>query len=115
MMDRRLVFICSPFSGGKASQKENVRYAREATAFALDSGVYPFTPHLFYPTFLDDGCSPQRVIGMSAGMGWLRRADMLWVFYDNGVSAGMREEIAFASNHGVPIRFVSLNNIEVQP
>ena len=59
-MDKK-VFICSPFAATTKDKEEkrketidNIQTARAASLYAVMEGVIPYTPHLYFPQFLDD-------------------------------------------------------------
>lgn len=96
----RLVYVASPYSGDTAWHES---YARAALADCLARREAPYAPHLLYPAVLDDDWPDERRLGMDAGLAWLRRADVLAVYTDLGLSRGMRAEIDRALRLGVPI------------
>lgn len=121
------VYICSPFSG---DVNQNVLYARAAMRHSLLKGEAPFAPHLLYtqPQVLNDSDPDERKIGSKAALAYLQREQMtnkmlgtevfgcslLAVYYDRGISKGMREEIEEASKEGVPLEFRSLKQTDDQ-
>lgn len=66
-------------------------------------GNAAFAPHVFYPLFLDDRKAEERALGMKAGRAWLAKADEVWVWSRDGISAGMNEEISYANTMGIPV------------
>ena len=59
-MDKK-VFICSPFAATAKDKEEkrketirNIQTARAASLYAVLEGAIPYTPHLYFPQFLDD-------------------------------------------------------------
>ena len=93
----RLVIIESPYGtrpdGTRATTEEvarNVRYARAAMLDCLQRGEAPYASHLLYTQCLDDATEDERDKGMQAGWAWLRRADLVAVYLDLGVTKGMR-------------------------
>ena len=104
---RPLVFICSPFAGDVAANTANaIRYCQ----FAVRQNMAPFAPHLLYPQFLDDRDPTQRELGISLGLAWLRKCDVVWVF-GNRITDGMKREIRSAVKHGMRIKHFN-NNLE---
>jgi len=95
-----LVFICSPYAGDVT---RNTRNARRYCLFAMEQGVAPFAPHLFYPQLLDDNDKEQRELGISLGLAWLRKCDALWYFGEK-VTDGMGREIQAAKRHGLKVK-----------
>ncbi len=88
--DVRLHAICSPFSG---LVERNVAYAKDAMRDALKLGWAAYAPHLIFPEYLDDSIPDEREMGIVSGMTLLDQAEILAVYCDFGVTAGMRREI----------------------
>lgn len=102
-MRDKLVYICSPCRGDydKNIQKAQ-EYCREAMELWPD--VLPIAPHVYFTQFLDDTNEKERELGMASGISILSMCDELWVYGMEAPSAGMASEIAFAKEHGIPIR-----------
>ncbi len=90
-----LVFIISPWQNGTP---RNRRYLREAVAYCFAQGFAPIAPHGFYPQYLDDKDSDQRIVGIACGHKLLEAADFGLVFGDLGLSVGMYQDIGIASD-----------------
>lgn len=102
----RKVFICSPFRASEPEeQKKNIKVARRICRKALQEGLVPIAPHLFFPQFLSDGDEKERELGIHAGLVMLESADEVWVV-GNRVSEGMAREIAKAGELGIPTKCV---------
>ena len=63
--DKKLIFICSPFSG---DTEINIANARRYCEFAFSRDAVPFAPHLYFPQFLDYTDEEQRETGIDAGL-----------------------------------------------
>ena len=102
-----LVVIESPYAGDIAS---NVRYARAAVRDSLLRGEYPIASHLLYTQdgILDDGVPTDRELGIRAGLAWGEKAALTAVYYDLGISNGMREGINTALGAGRQVDFRKL-------
>ena len=99
--DRKLVFVCSPYSGDTETHISNTRrYCR----FVFDRGAVPFAPHLYFPQFMDEADAEQRNVSMGAGLVVLAEADELWVFGDK-LTDEMRLELEVADGFGIPMKF----------
>lgn len=92
------VYIASPYRGNR---KRNLRLAAKYTRMAIQQGLVPITPHLFYASVLDDNIEQERAQGMLAGQAMLLRCDEVWVF--GSPTEGMRAEIDVATQHGIVI------------
>jgi hypothetical protein len=74
----------------------------------LQNGCAPFATHLAYTEVLDDTDGKERELGVQAALAWIDCCDQVWVFFDRGISKGMRREIQYASMREKPIFFFSL-------
>jgi len=105
-----IVFVCSPFSGDIARTTERARgYCR----FVLSHDCVPFAPHLHNPQFLDEYIPRERKIGIELGLEVLKRTDALWVF-GGRITDGMREEIRYATENQIPVKYFDENCLEVE-
>lgn len=102
---RRLVYICSPYSGDTAA---NIELARQICAHAVASRVIPLAPHLFFPQFMNDDDPDERELVMFFNRILLLHCEAMWV-YTPSVSAGMRIEIEWAHINDLPIRYLDEN------
>ena len=109
--DRKLVFICSHYSG---SIKRNIESAKKYARYAALKGNAVFVPHLLYPQFLDDAKENEREIGIRSGIEFLWLCDEIWVFAkdEQSCSEGMKAELAEAKkNPGIKIVYVDPESI----
>lgn len=91
--EARRVFICSRYVG---DIERNVQTALALCRMAVEAGFAPFAPHLLYTRFLDDDDPAQRELGISLGLRFMEVCDEVWVYIGDGISDGMRCEIAHA-------------------
>ena len=77
-------------------------YCREAAELWPD--VLPIAPHVYCTQFLDDTNPQDRAVGMDMGLSLLSMCDELWVYGIDNPSEGMKAEIAYAEEHGIPVR-----------
>ena len=76
-MRKRLIYICSPLRGDIEKNIQKAQgYCREAVDLWPD--VIPIAPHVM--------------------------CDELWVYGINNPSEGMKKEIAYAKEHGIPVK-----------
>lgn len=105
----KCVIICSPYRADTAAKRMvHLAYVEVALADSFARGEAPFAPHRLYPIVLNDGDASQRSQGMEAGKAWIANADLLAVYTDHGISAGMQSEIDLAERLGVETVFRSL-------
>jgi len=89
------VYICSPYAGDVESNTERAQWlCREA----IKDGCAPYAPHLLYPQIIDD-----RQAGIVCGLAYLDLCDELWVYANDGISTGMRQEIDHAQHLYIPV------------
>ena len=110
----RRVIVESPYAG---DVERNVAYARACVRDCLARGEAPFASHLIYtqPGVLDDGDDEERRRGIDAGLAWLDAADLVAVYTDLGISAGMKDAIARAETEGREIVFRSITDWHGEP
>lgn len=71
-------------------------------------GEAPFLGHLQYPRVLDDAVPEHRRIGIAAHCAWLRRADLVAVYTDYGISEGMEEALKLAHRTRIDVELRTL-------
>ncbi len=112
-----IVIIESPFKGESFAERteesyqllqENKAYAQQALKHSLDEGEAPFASHLLYTQVLDDKDVGERRKGIETGWSFLKRADLMAVYDDLGISSGMRMSIAKAKEFGITIEYRSI-------
>ena len=111
----RLVVIESPYAGDTPEAiRANVDYGRRCLADSLSRGEAPFASHLLYtqPGVLDDANPGQRSIGIAAGRQWSAASNFTAVYYDRGLSKGMKEGLRNAMRLGLLVELRSLNGRE---
>ena len=121
----RLVIVESPYAGDTPEAvQENVDYGRRCLADALSRGEAPFASHLLYtqPGVLDDNNPGQRAVGIAAGLCWGDASGAVGgitaVYYDRGLSKGMKHGIRDAMRAGRPIELRSMEgrgSVRAQP
>lgn len=102
----RLVIVESPYAGDTEEEIElNVKYARQCVRDCLERGEAPIASHLLYtqPGVLRDEVKEERQWGMKAGHAWMKVADAVIVYEDQGISKGMHFGIRRAANFDVPV------------
>lgn len=105
----QVVYIASPYAGDTDA---NIAFAKQAALYAMSKHYVPFVPHLQFPAFLNDNIPSQRTLGIQANLELLRRCDELWVFDYKGISAGMQQEITYANQHSIPVKYIPLSSFE---
>ena len=99
------VQIESPYESGSEGAKI---YLARALRDSLNRGESPFASHGLYTLALDDSDPEQRELGVMAGFEYMLDADKVVVYYDRGISDGMKDGINYAIAIGKPIEFRSL-------
>lgn len=105
--DHVLVVIESPYAG---DVERNMAYLRAAMRDSLERGESPYASHGLYtqPGVLDDDDDAEREAGIIAGFAWRRVSEETAVYFDLGITSGMRFGIADAIERGVAISYRSL-------
>lgn len=75
---------------------------------SLYRGESPFASHGLYTLALDDDDPEQRELGINAGFEYMLDVDKVVVYYDRGISDGMKDGINYAIAIGKPIEHRSL-------
>lgn len=104
-MRKRFIYICSPLRG--ETEKNIIKaqgYCREAVELFPD--VVPIAPHIYCTQFLNDANPNERAVGMDLGIAMLDMCSELWVYGIENPSEGMKAEIEYANEHGIPVRDV---------
>ena len=96
----KLIYVASPYAG---DVEKNVEYAKQACRTVMESGHACFSPHLLYPSILDDAVPEERQAGIEMGLTLLHRCDELWTF-GPVASSGKQAEIAEAERLHIPVR-----------
>ena len=95
------VYICSPYRG---DTKKNIAAAVEYCRYAIDKGVIPIAPHIYFTQFLNDDIPEQREFGLQIGLEAMEECSEVWVFGDY-ISEGMKQEIEAATAAGQKVVF----------
>lgn len=103
----KLIYVASPYAG---DIDKNTEFARKACRHVMNEGHAFFAPHLLYPQLLNDANPYERQAGLDMGLAVLKKCDELWVCGDR-ISSGMQAEIDLAKQLGIPIRYVSEEQI----
>lgn len=98
---KRLIYICSPLRG---DIERNIRKAQTYCREAVEFGVIPLAPHIYFTQFLDDRIPHERKIGMELGNEILKKCKEVWVYGIQNPSEGMKAEIELAKKFGIPVR-----------
>jgi len=107
-----LVIIESPYAG---DIKRNIDYARACVKDSLLRGEAPIASHLLYTqeNILDDNIEEERLIGIKAGLAWLKVCNKHVFYIDYGYSRGMlyAREFAIENNICMEERFILKENL----
>lgn len=107
---RPLVYICSPLAGDVEGNQER---ARKYCRFAVERGVVPLAPHIYFPQFMDD-CNPnERKLALYLGRVLQSKCVEIWIFGET-ISAGMQTEIDWAEKRGQRMRHFTVGCEEVK-
>jgi len=105
------VVIESPLNGPSRTHVEvHKLYARDCMRDSLMRGEAPFASHLLYDQvgLLDDLIPEERELGIIAGFTWGEKAELVAVYTDRGISAGMKRGIELAQSRGIEVVYRQL-------
>ena len=98
------VIIESPYTSPSATGLiRNRNYLAACFRDCFERGEAPFAGHALYTQFLNDRDPASRKLGMRLSLAWLRRADLVAVYMDFGLSDGMQAGIDAAKLLGIPV------------
>lgn len=102
--------VCeSPYKGNDNLEfVNNIHYAKECLRDSINRGEAPFMSHLLYTQVLLDKVPEQREKGISLNLEMIKRANLLAVYTDLGVSEGMNTAVKYALEKKIPIEFRSI-------
>ena len=106
--DPLIVYICSPYSG---DVERNIEKAGQYSRYAVDEGCVPVTPHLYIPLFVSE--ETERELAIRLDLRLMDVCSELWVCGDL-ISDGMRREMAYAVDLGIPIQHVKEEDLCTQ-
>jgi len=98
----KLVVIESPYAG---DVETNVGYAKRCFWDCLLRGEAPYASHLLFTQegILDDRDPEERLLGLSAGLAWSKKAEIVAVYLDLGISVGLRHGMQSATKAGIRV------------
>lgn len=107
------VILESPYAG---DIERNIRYAKECIRDSLKRGEAPLASHLLYTQegILDDNKLADRFLGIDAGHAWIEVADLMVVYQDYGITAGMQAGINEALTEQIPIEYRNINPVKLK-
>lgn len=92
---RKSVFICAPYAG---DVKVNVFRAKEISRMLWEAGYLPVCPHINASFFSE---LTERDKALDYCLNLLDMCDFIYIDIENGISAGMQGEIAYAKAKGL--------------
>lgn len=99
--DKKPIFVCSRYKG---NVQKHVQQARDiCRKLIIDFKARPFAPHLFYPNFLNDNITEERLIALNQSYYHITQCDCMLVVIEDEISEGMKTEIEFAKEYGTEI------------
>ena len=102
----RLVIVESPFRATEhRTAAQHREFLRCALADCIRRGESPFASHHLTPEVLHDDSPFERALGIHLGLAWGAHADLIAVYSQLGVSAGMRQAIIHYKASGKQIEW----------
>ena len=99
-ISRKSVFICAPYAGNEAV---NIYRAKQIARMLWDAGYLPIVPHTSASFFYE---LTEREQALDYCLNLLGTCDLIYIDLENGITAGMCGEIAYAKSK-------KIKNIEV--
>jgi len=94
------VYICHPFAGDEEGNSTKVLHICKELK---QTGVIPIGPHIYLPQFIDE--STERDLAMRMCIELIDVCDEIRV-YGPTISPGMKQEIQYATDHGIPVTYI---------
>lgn len=94
------VYVCSPFRG---NVEENTKLAKFAARILMDCHYLPVVPHLYFPQFMDDKDSYERIKAIKVGVSLMEFCDSLWLIAPP-ITSGMAYELEEAKRLKIPVQ-----------
>lgn len=108
----QFIYIAFPLRAETEEEvSNNLEFAKKACRYCALTGKVPFAPHLYFTQFLRDEVCVERLLGMKLGQCILPDCEELWVCGDT-ISEGMKSEITVANREGLPVKYISAEEIE---
>ena len=101
---RKSVFICAPYTGNNYEVRQNIYRAKQIARMLWDAGYLPICPHTSASFFSE---LTERDKALDYCLNLLDGCDFIYIDLENGITAGMLGEIAYAKSKG-------LKNLEVK-
>jgi nucleoside 2-deoxyribosyltransferase len=84
----KIVFVCSPFTGGPRAEsyntaehyQENIARAQVYCQQVMQEGHIPFASHCFYPHFLDYAQKKDSILARNCSLAFLRACDAIYLY-----------------------------------
>lgn len=108
-LEKRIGYVAHPISGDAAANVQSVLGILEEIRLNMEGreewkGIIPIAPYIVPLLYLDDDDPVQRALGIEENNYYFRRGfiDVL-ILAGPTISTGMREEIVWAVEYGIPI------------
>lgn len=104
----RLAFICSPYRN--LTREQALDTARKTAQVALERGLMPVSPILNFDGVLREDTEQQRKEVLTQCQRLLSRCDCVVVYADT-ISSGMKSEIDYATQHNMPVHYITKDKL----
>ena len=109
------VIVESPYAADNpAIVERNIEYARAAVRDSVLRKEACIASHLLFTQvgILHDAVPEERALGIAAGLAWLPVAELMALYADYGISAGMQAAAKQAAHIGVPVEIRKILPLE---
>lgn len=104
---RKLIYVCQPLD----ISLENIKKAKHYCEFLTGLGYHPFSPVLYYSTFLDLNKKKDRYLALLYAIDMIKKCDSVFIF-SNKVTSAMYAELEAADLYEKPVKYNLLNEIK---
>lgn len=111
-MNNKLIYLASPYTGTKEKQQERFEQAVDCAGYLLNMGVHIISPIIMcHQIVLSTEMPGDWSFWSKYDFNLLSKCDELWVLCLTDVekSKGVGEEIKYAKENKVPIKFIKWN------
>lgn len=111
----KLAYICSPCRG---DYEKNIIKAQEYCREAMNDGLLPLAPHVYFTQFVDDSNPEERKLGLRCGLQLLRYCQLIRVYGCASAAAAYADQPAAApllAEADKSLREVTAVHINIDP
>lgn len=104
---RKLIYVCQPLD----NSLENIQKAKLYCKYLTDNGYNPFSPVLYYNSFLNLDNKKDRYMALLFAVDMIRHCEEVFIF-GNYISSAMYAELEAADLYDKPVKYNLLHEIK---